>query len=140
MSHRQWPKANSLLRLDFNKQQTHPRPDDRLLERPIVRRAPTRRPALRSRSRLRATLVPLPLVLACLILRRACGERVHRAPGRRAHRTGAASCAVGAPHIALLGGRSGSSRLRTGRRRCHLAVAVGPPSFLSSLRRRGCPL
>ena len=35
----------SVLRLDADEQQPHPRPHDRLLKRPIVRRAPTHRSA-----------------------------------------------------------------------------------------------
>ena len=68
---------HSLLRFDSDEQQTHPRPDDRLLKRPIVRRTPTHRTAATtSRGSPRAAArVPLPLILASLVLRPARGER-----------------------------------------------------------------
>jgi hypothetical protein len=72
------PQQYLILRLDPDEQQPHPCPDDRLLERPIIRRAPTH-PARRRRSRTAATLVPLLLLLASLVFRSSCSERGHRA-------------------------------------------------------------
>lgn len=68
-------KLASLLRLDFNEQQPHRRPHDRLLERPIVRRAPTCGCAAVRRRR-RAVLLSL---MTRLILRPASGEYGHQA-------------------------------------------------------------
>ena len=65
----------SVLRLDSNEPQPHPRPDDRLLERPIVRRAPAHRSAAIRRRR-RATRFSL---LTRLVLRPASSKRGHRA-------------------------------------------------------------
>ncbi|KAN0141779.1 hypothetical protein V8E53_000241 [Lactarius tabidus] len=94
--------------LDPSKQQSHPRPD---VHRQ-VHRAPTRRPALRSRDCLRATLGLLPLNLACLTLRAPCGERGHRS--RCAYRTGTVPCAAGALHVELIRCLLSSSQLRRG--------------------------
>ena len=59
----------TLLRLDPDEQKPYPGPNNRLLERPIIRRAPTH-PTRRRRSRTAAALVPLLL---------SCSERGHRA-------------------------------------------------------------
>ncbi|KAH9037486.1 hypothetical protein EDB85DRAFT_1888398 [Lactarius pseudohatsudake] len=59
---------------------------DHLLERPIVRRAPTHRTATSSYGCSRADLVPVPLILASLILRRAesvDNERISLCPEKR---------------------------------------------------------
>ena len=68
-----------LLCLDPDEQQPHPRPDDRLLQRPIIRRAPMHPTTAGSGDCLRATLVRLPPIVASLALRLAYGERGDRA-------------------------------------------------------------
>ena len=61
------------LRLDTDEQQPHPCPNDRLVERPIIRSALTRS----TRRRPRIATAP-PLLLASLVLRSSCSERGHR--------------------------------------------------------------
>ena len=121
----------TLLRLDPDEQKPYPGPNNRLLERPIIRRAPTHPTRRSRRSRTAAALIPLLLLLASLVLRSSCSDRGHRArvavPREQKQRR-----VLGGPRVTLSDTHSGGwSRLQTVRCCSCLRGATGSPCFPS---------